>query len=228
MNKKKKGYKTGGIGVFLGSLFLLLSINMWQTLSGQILILAGIFFGGLGVGSIWKPESIGQIAAEIFEFIDKNTREQVSNDSSQSQNQPRNSPQVQTDSGDIHIHQSINEEKKKKTNDNKITENLVNETKWLDEKDNAVYSYSLKKEDQLTGRISSDVPINVYITNSKNLQYYEDDEVFVYEKGSENVYKYSINFDVPKKGKWHIIIENKESNYADVNVKINLISQEID
>lgn len=68
---RKNGYVTGIVCLLGFSIFLLLAINNEFNLSGQILWVITIFLGALGVGSLWKPESIGQVATQILENLSK-------------------------------------------------------------------------------------------------------------------------------------------------------------
>lgn len=91
-----------------------------------------------------------------------------------------------------------------------------------------VYSYELEEGVTLTGKIESDIPIHVFIVNTRNLNLFENEEEFNYEKGIEDVLRYSINFQIPKTGNWHIIIDNEseeedeEDIAAEVDIKIGV------
>jgi len=65
-DKRKNGYVTGIVCLLIFSIFLIFAINNEFNMSGQIIWAITIFFGGLGFGSLWKPDSIGQIATQIL------------------------------------------------------------------------------------------------------------------------------------------------------------------
>lgn len=84
-DSKKNAYITGVIFSFMAVFFLMMAINIGWNLSGQFMGVFGLLFGGLGVGSLWKPESIGQIASQMLENMQKNAEKE---------NRPRNTKKV--------------------------------------------------------------------------------------------------------------------------------------
>tara|TARA_B100000315_G_C14252510_1_gene440405 strand:- start:89 stop:418 length:330 start_codon:yes stop_codon:yes gene_type:complete len=101
-------------------------------------------------------------------------------------------------------------------------QNFINEIKIIKAKDYDYYNYDLNEDELLTGTISSDTTINVYIMDSKNLRYYEDRKEFSGEIEKEYIKNTSIDFVCPKTGKWHLLMENYEEDDANVNLKIKL------
>jgi nucleoside 2-deoxyribosyltransferase len=97
-------------------------------------------------------------------------------------------------------------------------EQLVDERKLVKEME--VYGFNFNKGDIITGTIQSDLPVNVYIMDDKNLENYGDGEDWNSELEVEEVTRYSVDFEVPKTRVWNVIVENP--NRKDANVDIDL------
>ncbi|MDD5700102.1 MAG: hypothetical protein PHH00_02830 [Candidatus Nanoarchaeia archaeon] len=69
---KSKGRIAGIISVIICAIFAILVINFGWDLTGQILTAFSALFGILGVGSLIKPESIGQVTSQILHNISQN------------------------------------------------------------------------------------------------------------------------------------------------------------
>jgi hypothetical protein len=68
---KKEGYLAGGVFLLVGILMSVVGLDQgWN--NGKITIIIGAFFLLAGGGSIWKPESIGQVLAYYLERLAKN------------------------------------------------------------------------------------------------------------------------------------------------------------
>lgn len=103
-DKRKNGYVTGIICSLIFFILLIFAINNEFNLSGQIIWVITIFFGALGFGSLWKPDSIGEIATQILENLSKSGED--TSDSHNIQIQKNSSGAVQamaTQSGSITI-----------------------------------------------------------------------------------------------------------------------------
>lgn|SRR5574337_149994 len=102
---------------------------------------------------------------------------------------------------------------------------LVDERKVIDANDYEVYSYGLPKGAIITGNIFSNMPINVYIMDALNFNRFEKERSFTYE-GTERVTRYKVDFIVPEKRDWFIVIEHAEDDVddyvAEVDVKLNV------
>ncbi len=75
-DSKKNAYITGVIFSFMAIFSIFIAISVGWNMSGQFMSIVGLFFGVLGVGSLWKPESIGQIASQILENMQENSDRQ--------------------------------------------------------------------------------------------------------------------------------------------------------
>lgn len=114
---RKNGYIAGIMSLVASSLFLIFTINFGWNLTGQALGVLTIFFGLLGIGSLWKPNSIGQIASQILENISKNMQESAKSDSHNKQTQKKSDGiQVMTRDGNVNI--TVAERGKQKTQNN--------------------------------------------------------------------------------------------------------------
>jgi len=72
---KKKGYVAGVVSLLICVIFAAMVFNLGWDLTGQILTAFSSLFGILGVGSLIKPESVGQVTAQILHNIGKNYEE---------------------------------------------------------------------------------------------------------------------------------------------------------
>jgi len=82
MEKEKvDGYIAGLVFLLVGIVILVItvptsSLSNTGSLVGPIM---GIFFGGLGTGSLWKPDALGPIVAEMAQRMAQNaTRDEAS------------------------------------------------------------------------------------------------------------------------------------------------------
>jgi nucleoside 2-deoxyribosyltransferase len=99
---------------------------------------------------------------------------------------------------------------------------LADESKVIEGYEFEPYGFDFEVGDKITGKISSNLPVNVYIMDNKNLERFEDEYEFDTELESEQVIRYSLNFLVPKTRTWHIVIENPNSKSVNVDVKLSV------
>ncbi len=69
---KKKGYISGVISIVICVVFVVLVFSFGWNLAGQIFSAFAALFGLLGIGSLIKPRSIGQVTAQILQNIAEN------------------------------------------------------------------------------------------------------------------------------------------------------------
>ena len=69
---KKRGYIAGVISIIICIIFVVMVLNFGWDLTGQILTAFSALFGILGIGSLIKPESVGQVTAQILQNIHQN------------------------------------------------------------------------------------------------------------------------------------------------------------
>jgi len=205
-------------------IILLYSINICPrnefNLSGQILWVFTIFFGGLGIGSIWKPDIIGEIASELLKNMSKNGVETKS-DSHNKQVQMQSPHGVQamaTQGGNVTI--NVDSEKKEQAQNLPVEEKeiLRKETIVVSPANSYYYEFEFKKGDNLIGEISSNSPIDIYFVDDFNFDKWNRDKSFDEEYSNEGVLGTNIDYLVPTKGTWYLIIENKGRKSATVKV----------
>lgn len=92
-DKRKNGYVTGIVCLLIFFVFLIFAINNAWNMSGQIIWVITIFFGALGFGSLWKPDSIGEIATQILKNLSESGED--TSDSHNIQIQEKSSGAVQ-------------------------------------------------------------------------------------------------------------------------------------
>ncbi|MGB8217790.1 MAG: hypothetical protein WCE94_10865 [Candidatus Methanoperedens sp.] len=95
-DSKKNAYYAGVVYSFMAAFSIMIAINIGLNISGQFMVIVGVLFGGLGIGSFWKPDSIGQIATQMLKNMQKN---------SERQNKPRTTkkPTTQIIDSDVKI-----------------------------------------------------------------------------------------------------------------------------
>ena len=86
------------------------------------------------------------------------------------------------------------------------------------------YDFELKKDEHLKGIISSNNPIDIYIINEINYKKWLKDENFNYEFLTESIYKTNIDFKVPRRGTWYLILKMSGSKSAKVEVNVQKTS----
>ena len=92
----------------------------------------------------------------------------------------------------------------------------------LDNEEYEVYLYDLDKGRKIIGEIKSNVPINVFVVRNYGLKRFENDGEFDYEGGGEKVKRIKINFEIPGRGPWYVIIENEEYDEAEIVVYLKV------
>jgi len=82
------------------------------------------------------------------------------------------------------------------------------------------YELELKRGEHLKGEISSDGPINIYFVNNTNFKKWDKDRIFNYEDCNESVLEAKIDYVVPRKGTWYLLIENDGRKTARVKIRL--------
>ena len=99
-------------------------------------------------------------------------------------------------------------------------EALYDETKIIGPDEYEDYWLDLEEDEKLTGKVTSDLAVDVYIMNRRNFEYFEDGDDFDFVGGSEGVTRFTVNFPCPKRGKWVLVISNPNDEEAEVDVLI--------
>lgn len=85
------------------------------------------------------------------------------------------------------------------------------------------FELELKRGDNLKGEISSDAPIDIYFVDKTNFEKWDKGRVrFDYEYCAESVLETKIDYEVPKKGAWYVLIENNGRKSAVVKIYLYL------
>jgi hypothetical protein len=102
--KQRQGYITGIICFIVASVLIILVHNFEWNTSGQTLWLLTIIFGVFGIGSLWKPESMGNVITGLLERL---SQKKDTSESHNIQNQSTGSIQATAShNARINIHMS--------------------------------------------------------------------------------------------------------------------------
>jgi len=82
------------------------------------------------------------------------------------------------------------------------------------------YSYVLEfgRDETLKGEISSNSHLDIYFVNNTNFMKWEKGKAFECEYSSESVLNTKIDYEVPKRGIWHLVIENNGRKTAKIKL----------
>ncbi len=112
-----------------------------------------------------------------------------------------------------------------KNNKDSEKDDSIEQTVVLESGEYQMYPYDLEDGDALTGQIISDMPVNVFIVNDRNLTLLDDDKEFTAEYATSKVLKCKINFHPPRAGAWNVVIqheENDDDEYYEAEVDVFL------
>ena len=84
------------------------------------------------------------------------------------------------------------------------------------------YVFELERDDTLKGEISSDSHIDIYFVNSTNFKKWDKGRTFDSEYSTESVLETKIDYEVPRKGTWYMLMENNGRKTAIVKVFLYL------
>lgn len=105
MDKKRtEGYIAGVACVIACLVFSVSAANIGWNASGQILWAFTIVFGVLGIGSFWKPNSIGAIVTQIMRNIGRSESEGSDSHNRQIQKKSKGSVQVMGDDARVNVY----------------------------------------------------------------------------------------------------------------------------
>jgi len=99
---------------------------------------------------------------------------------------------------------------------------LREETIRVSPNDEFYYVFELKRGDNLKGEISSTDHIDIYFVDNTNFRKWEKDRTFECEYCNESVLKAKIDYEVPKRGIWYLLMENNGRKTAIVKVLLYL------
>jgi len=101
--KTKKGYVAGVVSLFVFLFFGLFAVHNEFNLTGQILWVITFVFGVFGFGSLWKPDSVGQIVWQILENFSESDKDTSDSHNKQIQKNSSGSVQAMSTHGNINI-----------------------------------------------------------------------------------------------------------------------------
>lgn len=221
MDKKRKdGYVTGLVCLIIFAIFLPTAINIGWNTSGQIFWVFTIVFGGLGVGSLWKPESIGAVVSQLLKNL---AESEEKSDSHNKQIQKKSSGSVQvmaSDQAEVNINVPSVEKKQAEKPSAEEKEILRKETVVVSPSEGYSYEFEFMKGEHLKGEISSTSRIDIYFVDEFNFDKWNRDKSFDSEDSNEGILETNIDYLAPTKGTWYLIIENNGRKSATVKVRL--------
>jgi len=117
------------------------------------------------------------------------------------------------------LEERVKPKKEKREQETVAEEDILrHETIRIGPHDAYSYEFKLKRDDTLKGEISSDTHIDIYFVNNTNFMKWEKGKTLECEYSSESVLRTKIDYEVPKRGLWHLIIENNGRKSAKVRV----------
>ena len=221
--KRRDGYVTGVFCLVISSLFLIFIINSGWNSSTQIMLVFTILFGGLGIGSLLKPDSIGAVASQLLKNFAKSGEEESDSHNKQIQKKSPGGVIVTATHG-AKVNINVPSGKKRQTEnppeEEEEKEILRKETIVISPSESYSYEFELTKGDHLKGEILSTSRIDVYFVDDFNFGKWNKDKSFDCEYSNEGVLETNIDYLVPegKKGTWYLIIENNGRKSATVKV----------
>lgn len=99
---------------------------------------------------------------------------------------------------------------------------LREETIRVSPKDALYYEFELKRGENLKGEISSDSHIDIYFVDNTNFKKWDKDRTFDFEYCNESVLETKIDYEVPKRGTWYLLMENNGRKTAIVKTLLYL------
>jgi len=84
------------------------------------------------------------------------------------------------------------------------------------------YELGFTRGENLKGTMSSNSHIDIYFLNVTNFKKWEKDKEYHSEYCSESVFETKIDYVVPRKGTWYVLIENNGRKTAKVKVLLYL------
>lgn len=114
------------------------------------------------------------------------------------------------------------EEKKEQGQVHMLKEKVTSREETIVTRPNNGYYYDLEltKNDNLEGEIVSTEPVDIYFVDDINFDKWFRGKTFDYEDCNEAVLEAKIDYPVPRKGTWHLLIENNGRKSAKVKVHL--------
>ncbi len=217
----KSGYIAGILFLLVFFAFLSSIINIGLDKLDLLYSILTATFGILGFGSLWKPKTIGAVATALIEMFTKDAEKSSSH--SHNKQVQRKSSGVQVMTGDqSNVNVIVHSGKKGQTENPKEEgqkEFLRKETIEMNPSDSFYYEFEFPKKDHLRGEISSTSRIDIHFLDEPNFdKWSRGRRYFEPEESNEGVLETNIDYEVPKRGTWYVIIENNGRKTATVKV----------
>lgn len=219
MDKKRKEGYVAGIGCFFGfAILLTLAVNNEWNTSGQLFWAFTVIFGGLGVGCIWKPETVGAAVSKYFERFSES--EKGSSDSHNKQVQKKSSGvQVMAqDQSNVTIYRS---ERKEDAENQPEEEFLCKETRAINPLRSYSYEFDFTEGEHLKGEVTSTSPVNISLMSLSSYSRWKEGQSFIRDGYYDDVLETAFNYLIPQDGTWYLVIENKDE-FRVAKVKVRL------
>jgi len=224
MEDKKREGRITGIGCFvICALFAYFAIVDMSITS--VAGLTGFFaalFGVLGGVSLWKPDTWGADISEYLKRLGKGGEEGSGSSTKQIQEKSYGSVQVMTgDQAEVHINVPSKEKRQAEKPSAEEKEILRKETIVVSPSDGYSYEFDLIRGEHLRGEITSTSPIDVLFVDEPCFDKWSNGrKYFEPEYSNDSVLETTIDYVVPQKGKWFVIIENNGRKTATVKVRL--------
>jgi hypothetical protein len=219
--KRKEGYVTGLGCLVIFAIFLPTAISTGWNTSGQIFWIFTVLFGGLGFGSLWKPDSVGTVTSQFLKNFAKSEEEVSDSHNKQIQKESAGGVQVMaSDQAEVNINVPSLEEKQAEKPSAEEKEILRKETIVVSPSEGYSYEFEFMKGDHLKGEISSTSRIDIYFVDEFNFDKWNRDKSFDSEDSNEGILEANIEYLAPSKGTWYMIIENNGRKSATVKVQL--------
>ena len=103
---------------------------------------------------------------------------------------------------------------------------IADETKVIRSSEYEYYPVTLTRKDKMLGTVTSDLPIDIYIMESEEMENWDRGKGFTVEDEREGIKRFTVDFTPPKKGTWCLILDNSDGT-DDAEVTVNLKSSTV-
>jgi hypothetical protein len=222
MDKKKKdGYVAGITFLFIFVIMVYFTIATVSTPStATIMGIFAIFFGGLGFGSLWKPESIGAV---VWKFMERSFEDKERSSDSHNKQVQKDSSGVQVMAHDSNVTIYSSEQKENKKN-LVGKEMLWKETRVIRPSKSWIYQVDLDEGEYLKGKITASHPIDIYLVTYYNYEKWKKGNSLRSEYSDQDILETEIDYFIPMDSTWCLILENKDSTIP-TEVRVHLYEE---
>jgi hypothetical protein len=222
MDKETKdGYVAGLVCLLVFAVLAYYTIMSASNASSAVITgIFAAFFGGLGFGSLAKPNTVGAIVSQFFRNFE-GEKEGSDSHNKQVQKETSGSVQVMGDQAQININVPPREKEQAQKSLTKEREFRKKEKIVIGPKEGCYYDFELSKGNHVKGEISSSSPIDICFLDSVNFDKWDRERRFEYEDSNEGILETIIDYVVPTKGTWYVAIDNNGRKSATVEVHLH-------